>query len=310
MKVKELYQAFISDCEYSGLAPSTTAEHAAMLKRIIIPALGELELTELLPIHVNEITRVAKSHAKSVHRHAVLTFRRLIRLAKKHRWPVGIETDEVEIPVYRQQADVCAWSKKDIAQIREILSRDYSKEFSKHVPARERLGHQFAMRRTSCLFEVLLHSGIRLSEALSVNTKNINWEKSEMSVEDCKEPGKWKTVYLHGALESIRSYLSIRTDSDPALFVSMHGQRLLYNTAQTTLRRIKARLRNANEQIGVLNHKTCRSTFITTPLRQGIDPKIVQSLAHHASLHMTLNYYYRIDKEKVKPIHEEIFSTL
>jgi hypothetical protein len=108
MKIKDLYEEFIKDCKYSGLASGTIAEHASLFKRIIIPALGELELVELLPVHVNEIARVANSYGKSAHRHAILSFRRLVRLAKKHRWPVGVEAGEIEIPFYRKQADVCA----------------------------------------------------------------------------------------------------------------------------------------------------------------------------------------------------------
>lgn len=310
MKVKEVYKAFIEYCKLEGLAKTTIQEHSGMYRRILIPAIGEIRLVDLLPIHTAEIAKVAYQCGKSAHRHAIITLRCLVKFVRKNRWPVGLDVNEIEIPVYRSQSDVCAWSKEDIVKIREYLSRDFSTEFSKHTPKRERLAHQFAMKRTACLFEVLLHSGIRLSEALSIDKKNINWEKAEVCVEDAKEEGKWKTVYLHGALQAMREYLDSRTDSNPALFVAYNGKRLIYNTAQTTLKRLKVRLRKANEDFGVINHKTCRSTFITLPLRAGIDPKIVQNLAHHASLHMTLNYYYKIEKEKVKPIHEQIFSTL
>ncbi len=200
-------------------------------------------------------------------------------------------------------------SRKEIVEIRKILSADFSKKFSKHTPKRQLKSHRFVVERTGCLFEVMLHSGLRLSEALSINKENIKWESAELMVEDCKERGKWKKVYLHGALDIIKKYLNCRTDDNSALFVTSSGKRLSYATAQSTLKRIKSRMKNS-ELIETLNHRICRKTFITIPLQEGVDPKMVQNMAHHASLHTTLNYYYQVEKEKVKPIHQNIFSTI
>lgn len=310
MTIKDLLEGFIEDCKFSGLAKSTINEHATMFRKILIPAIGDIELEKYLPIHRNLIIQKATQHGRSAPWHSIITFRRVLRYAKKCRIPIGIQAEEIDIPVYRKVKDIRAWSRKEIKEVRKIIAKDYSKEFSKHTPLAQKMAHRFSVERTKCLFEVMLHSGLRLSEALSVNKKSINWETAELIVEDCKEKGEWKKVYLHGALEAIEKYLNCRTDDNPALFVSFQGKRLGYNTAQTTLRRLKKRIGATHNLAESITHKTCRKTFITIPLQEGVDPKMVQTLAHHASLHTTLNYYYQLEKEKVKPIHCDIFSTL
>jgi integrase len=310
MKITELFEGFISDCKYDDLATSTINEHATMFKNILIPAIGNIEMENLIPIHRNLILKQASQYGKSASRHCILTFRRVLKYAKKCRIPIGVQPDEIEIPVYRILKEIRAWSRNEIIEIRKILNTDHSKEFSKHTPKRQIKAHQFVIERTKCLFEVMLHSGLRLSEALSIDKGRINWEAMELLVEDCKEKGKWKKVYLHGALDSIRDFLNYRTDNSSALFVTEKGKRLSYATAQSTLKRLKKRGKENPELMDTLNHRICRKTFITIPLQEGVDPKMVQNLAHHSSLHTTLNYYYQVEKEKVKPIHHQIFSTI
>jgi site-specific recombinase XerD len=287
MKIIELFEGFISDCKYDGLAKSTINEHEAMFKKIVAPAIGNIDIENLIPIHRNLILEQASRYGKSASRHSILTFRRVLKYAKKCRVSTGVQADEIEIPVYRILKEIRAWSRNEIAEIRKILNTDFSKEFSKHTPKRQIKAHRFVIERTKCLFEVMLHSGLRLSEALSIDKAKINWEASELLVEDCKERGKWKKVYLHGALDSIRSFLNCRTDNSPALFVTEEGTRLSYATAQSTLKRLKRRGKENPELISTLNHRICRKTFITIPLQEGVDPKMVQNMAHHASLHTT-----------------------
>lgn len=310
MKITDLFEGFLADCNYDDLAEKTISKHKLMFKNILEPAIGNMDIENLMPIDRNLILKQARQHSPSTPRLAILTFRRMLKYARKCRIPTGVLPDEIEIPAYHSLKEIPAWSRKEIADIRKILNTNFSKEFGKHTPKKQIKAHRFVIERTKCLFEVMLHSGLRLSEALSIDKKDIHWELSELIVEDCKEKGKWKKVYLHGAIDSIQSFLNSRTDNGPALFVTEEGKRLCYGTAQSTMRRLKIRAKENSQLIDTLNHSTCRKTFITIPLQEGIDAKIVQNMAHHASLYTTLKYYYKIEKEKVKPLHHQIFSTV
>lgn len=310
MQVQDLFNGFIQDCKCRELAVSTITGHTDLFSRIIIPSIGTKEVASLLPIHANEIIERAQQFGRSTARHSILTFRRFLHYLKKCRIPCAVTAEEVEIPVYRRCSDVKAWSRGEIKELRALLSTDHSEQFSKHCSKRIMKGHQLSVKRTRALFELMLHSGLRLSEALSVNRDNIDWETNELRVEDAKEAGVWKTVFLHGAAHAIDEYLAMRTDTDRALFVSMDGKRLCRNSAGTALKRLKKRGQLSEEQKRVLTHKTCRSSFITLLLKDGVDPKLVQNLAHHRSLHTTLNYYRKVTTPEMKNAHVATFATL
>lgn len=241
MKIHELFEGFLKDCEADGLHPYTRHHHEKICHKVIAPALEGIEIESLLPVHANRIIEFASRFSKSLPERAILTFRKLVRYAKNCRYPVGVIAEEIKIPKYKRQHDPRAWSKQEISQIRSEILKDYSGELSKHTPLRQRQAHPIVVAPTRALIETMLHSGIRLSEALSADIENIDWEKEELRVEDCKAKGSWKTVYLHGAIKSIRAYLDLRTDNNSALFVSADGKRLLGNTAQSALKRPRFR---------------------------------------------------------------------
>lgn len=304
MKLKELFKSFIDDCYRTGKAQSTIYAHANILKNIIGPTLGNKELSKLKPLDMSFIIERGNTHGKSVARASVITFRRLLRFAKSARYNLNIDIEELEVPEYKRKSDPIALTIEEIETIRKALTPD--SEFNKHVPERLRNEHRLAMARTKCLFSVLLHSGMRLSEALKVNIHDIDYNNCELRIENAKEEGRFETVYLHGAMKDIDEYVRLRHDENSALFVSGSGRRLSYNTAQSCLKRIKRRVNMQKN----LTHKVMRSTFITIFLRKGHDPKQVQHLARHRSLQMTLDYYYAVEKEKLKPIHKQVMSLI
>ncbi len=304
MKLKELFQPFLDDCYRCGRAQSTIYAHKNLLRTIIGPTIGKKDLESLTPLDVSLLIEKGNTKGGSVARAAVITFRRLLRFAKQSRHFFDIDIEELEVPEYRRKSDPIALTPEEIKTINKALVPKLT--FNKHVPDRVVKEHHLAIARTKCLFSVLLHSGMRLSEALSVNIHDIDYENCELRIENGKEEGRFETVYLHGAMTDIDQYLRLRQDECPALFVSGSGKRLSYNTAQSCLKRIK-------KMIGLhknLTHKVMRSTFITIFLRKGHDPKKVQHLARHRSLQMTLDYYYAVEKEKLKPIHKQVMSLI
>jgi site-specific recombinase XerD len=280
MKISELFDGFIKNCKSDDLDKYTIGQHEKICRKVIAPAIGEMEIESLLPIHANKIKDFAATFCKTLPWRSILTFRKLLRYAKNCGIKTGVIAEEIKIPRYKRQNDVRAWSENEISEIRNDILKDYSSEFSKHTPLRQRMAHPITIARTRALLETMTHSGIRLKEALSLDIANIDFEEQELRVRDCKDKKEWKTVFLHGALPAIRAYLDLRTDKNPALFVSVDGKRLLFDTAQSTMKRIKKRIRKKNQQLNFpLNHKTCRKTFVTIPLRAGHDPKKVQLLS-------------------------------
>lgn len=273
-----------------------------MLYRVIHPVIGEKDISDLTPLDRDKIIQKGLSIAHSVPRSAVVTFRRVLKYAKHNRHWFSFDVDDIEIPTYRRKKDTEALNIQELNQIRSYLNSD--PEFEKHASLRVQEIAKHSRARTRCLFEFLLHTGLRLSEALSVNIQDINFETKELRIENCKDQGTWSTVYLHGTIDAINFYLKYRQDENPALFVSGTGVRLCRDTAKSYLRLLKKDLFLKKN----LTHHLFRRTFITTLLRNGVDLKTAQMLGRYNSLAVMLDHYYEVEKEKLKPTHARIME--
>jgi len=299
MKLSQFFDSFLDDLARSGRKPSTIHHHRLNIKTVIAPTIGELSLREFRMPHTNLV--VERARGNSGPHHSIVTLRRLLRHIKGLGYKLNFDWQDIEVPVYRVKSDVQALGRDEVEDIRRYLLEE--KEYSKHSSLFDQAKQRYALARTRALFELLLHTGLRLSEALSVDIADLDFEREELRVRNIKT-GEWDTVYLHGCLNPVNEYLKFRQDEHPALFLSNSGTRLCLGTAKSMVRRLK-------KKIGLkksLNHKIFRSTFVTTLFRGKCDPKQVQYLARHRSLQTTLNYYYQVEKEKLKPIHKAIME--
>lgn len=301
--LKNLTEGFIISCKSNSCSESTIQGHEICLRKFILPVLGDKNLDELRLIDTDFLMAKAKEYGDSRPRAVVITYRRLLIYAKKCGLTLPFDINDIEVPKYRSQKPVQALTIEDIGRIREALTPS-NRTYSKYSTKKVRDDCVQSMLRTRCLFEVFLHTGLRLSEALALNREDIT-DSNELLIKN-KMDKKWEKVYLYGCVTHIQEYLASRTDSDPALFVSSTGVRLTYYTAQTMLKRLKKRLGLKKN----LTHHIWRKTFITLLLKHGGDPKKTQKAARHRSLQTTLNHYYALDDDEVKTYHEDIMGRI
>ena len=156
--------------------------------------------------------------------------------------------------------------------------------------------------RDRAIVDLLSGSGMRVSELCGLNRSDVDLEKKE-----CKVFGKGRKeriCYITGRCKvHLRNYLRSRKDDNPALFVTLKQpyNRITKNGVEYILRHIAK-----NTGIPTLRlypHKY-RSTLITDMINAGADPSIVQQLAGHSSLQVTLSNYYKVDQERTKLAHK------
>ena len=95
----------------------------------------------------------------------------------------------------------------------EYLTKEEIQSFFKAIPTTTLSG-----LRDRALIEILYASGMRISEALSLNRNQINWEQREAHI--IGKGNKPRKVYFtEDALKWLREYLSYRHDDHPALFL-------------------------------------------------------------------------------------------
>lgn len=154
----------------------------------------------------------------------------------------------------------------------------------------------------SALVEFLFCTGCRISEALSINRAEVDFESMEVKV--IGKGNKERTVYLSPRAKfALIKYLSIREDINPALFVSGYElrpamQRLVESNNGGVLPHNRldknvagAKIRAIGKRVGVRLHPhLLRKTVATSALRKGMPIDQVSKMLGHASLDITSTY--------------------
>lgn len=146
--------------------------------------------------------------------------------------------------------------------------------------------------RDMAITQVLLNTGIRLSELVALDKADIDIgeRKGELFVRNGKG-NKARSIPLNKeARRAINKYLSERNDSIEALFISNRGKRISVRSVQHIF-----------EKKGVNVH-ALRHTFITHLIRNGIDTSIVQSLSGHSSADMLFRYSVPSEEDKLQAL--------
>jgi len=147
--------------------------------------------------------------------------------------------------------------------------------------------------RTRALFELLLHTGLRIGEAITLDISDIDFDKMELNIVNCKSKAKQTVFLTESSVSWIKKYLESRLDKLPYLFVSGGGGRLLAVTARASLTKYE-KISGLKKHI---HWHLLRKTFVTNLLFGGVDIKTTQHLARHTSEITTLRHYAAINHQ-------------
>ena len=161
--------------------------------------------------------------------------------------------------------------------------------------------NSFVAVRDRAIVALLFSSGLRVSELVSLNLYDVDFEMREVRV--IGKGNKERVVPVGSvALEALRQYLQMRPMVKPvdnALFVGNRGKRLTTRLVQS---HIKAAAEK--EELGgrVTPHKL-RHAFATQLLSNGVDMRLVQEMLGHANL-ATTQVYTHIDIKHLQEVYD------
>jgi len=149
--------------------------------------------------------------------------------------------------------------------------------------------------RAKAIVELLLSSGMRVSEMCGLDRDDIDLNSRECEV--LGKGSKRRTCYFSAAAKLyIARYLGERVDDNPALFVSANGR-----ASRCKPGGIETMMRKIGKSAGVSNvhpHRF-RRTFATNNLRRGMRLEEIQQLLGHENMDTTL-IYAKVDHELLK----------
>lgn len=152
--------------------------------------------------------------------------------------------------------------------------------------------------RDLAIIDLLASSGMRVGEMVALNRDDINFNERECVV--FGKGSKQRLVYFDARTKiHLQNYLDSRTDSDPALFVTLRSpfQRLQIGGVEVRLRELGKRL-----LIPKVHPHKFRRTLATSAIDKGMPIEQVQQLLGHQKIDTTM-HYAMVKQQNVKLAH-------
>ena len=157
--------------------------------------------------------------------------------------------------------------------------------------------------RDLALIELLSSTGMRIGELVRLNREDIDFEARECLV--LGKGNKERIVYFDASTRiHLQEYLDSRTDSNPALFVSLRAP-----FERIQIGGIEHRLRNIGIEMNITHihpHKF-RRTLATKAIDKGMPIEQLQKLLGHQRIDTTL-MYAMVKQSNVKIAHRKYLS--
>ena len=287
----EYLERWLNEYAKPNLSPRGFERYAGIIRQHLIPAMGNITLTQVKPQHIqrHHTTMLNKGLSAGTvqYHHAVI--HKALKTAIKWGLLNRNAADGVDVPRSRQK-EMQTW---DDCEVRYFL--DAAKD-----------SYYYA------LFHTALFTGMRRSELLALQWRDIDIQQIHVnrSLHHLKDgsyvftqpksaksrrtialsPSSTLTLAEHkDRQEGIRAMLGMPLRQDDLVFSTPEGRPLRPNTvtrAWTTLTR----------KVGVkpIRLHDARHTHASLMLKQGVHPKIVQERLGHATIQMTLDIYSHV----------------
>jgi len=314
----EYLERWLKDYVWPNLAPRTAEGYESIIRRHLMPKLGNIHLTQLKPEHLQRYYSDRLSHGRwdgkgGLSPRSVRHHHMALHSALQHAVKWGLiqrnPADAVS-PPKAQKPEIQTW---DEYEIRRFL--DATKD-STYYP----------------IFYLALFTGLRRSELLALRWQDVDsfycqlyvsrsmhhLKTGEIVFRQPKSAKGNRTVALSpSTLEMLREYrqkqeaeavlLGKSVTENDLLFCHLDGSPLLPGTISHAWDKA---IRRAG--LRVIRLHDARHTHASYMLKQGIHPKVVQERLGHSSIQVTLDTYSHVApgiQEKAAARLDDIFKT-
>ncbi len=198
---------------------------------------------------------------------------------------------------------------KQEKRLPKYLSLEQSKQLLETAasPIPNTHGNHDNSARNYAIITLFLNCGMRLSELVGINIKDISFEDNKLNV--IGKGNKERTIYLNEACQrALKTYLevrphdSVKADSRDALFLSEQKKRISNRTVQYI---VKEELRFAGIDPDKYSVHKLRHTAATLMYKYGqVDIRALQELLGHESI-ATTQIYTHVDNEQIRTAVEK-----
>ena len=172
-------------------------------------------------------------------------------------------------------------------------------ESGEQLTPKQKAYHEKTKVRDLALLTLMLGTGIRVSECVGLNVKDIDWKNGGIQIH--RKGGKEVTVYFGREVEdALLDYLDERKRIIPeeghedALFLSLQRKRLTVRSVENLVKKYS---RTVTPNKKITPHKL-RSTYGTNLYRETGDIYLVADVLGHSDVNTTKKHYAALEDER------------
>ena len=241
----------------------------------------------------NKLTQNNIAIKKVTQNYYVIALRSFLRYLIKNDIPT-LEPSKIDLP--KTESRSLKFLERD--QIARLVS---APDTSKEEGTRDR-----------AILELLFSTGLRVSELVKLNHKQINLDRREFGV--IGKGGRGRIVFIsERAAEWVKRYLHIRQDPFQPLFIRYSGRleeldegEKMRLTARSVERIVKKYVAATRLPVDATVH-TLRHSFATDLLTNGADIRSVQEMLGHKNI-ATTQIYTHITNKQLRKVHQFFHS--
>ena len=275
---EHLLNSFISAKKIEGCSDKTLAYYRNTIERLLVTlslAICHITTTDI---------RTYLSNYQEEHRSSKVTIDNMRRIFSSFFAWLEDEDYIAKSPVRRIH------KVKTDSLVKEVLSDEQL----------EQLRDSCSNKRDLALIDILSSTGIRVGELVKLNRDDIDFHERQCVV--FGKGNKERIVYFNARTKlHLQQYLDERTDTNPALFVSLHAP-----YTRLTISGVEVRIRKLGQSLSmpkVHPHKF-RRTLATMAIDKGMPIEQVQRLLGHVRIDTTLHYAI-VNQNNVKLAHKK-----
>lgn len=223
----------------------------------------------------------------------VIALRSFLRFLIKNDFKT-LEPSKIDLPK-TESKNLMFLSKEQVDRL--VISTDTSKEQG---------------LRDRAIMELLFSTGLRVSELVSLNSEQINFERKEFGV--IGKGRKLRLVFISDrATDWVKKYIEKRQDNFKPLFIRYSGKvdqfgdgEKMRLSSRSVERLVKKYVRIARIPVDATVH-TLRHSFATDLLTNGADLRSVQEMLGHKNI-ATTQIYTHITNPQLRNVHKNFHS--
>jgi len=294
---QKLIKEFLNYLKIKGKSNHTLSSYNYALKlfkdwlgNTSIKQITRKELTEY-QVWMSELKPQNKTNLSiNSQSHYLITLRSFLKYLQQQDYKISIRPEMIELPkIPDQEVDFL-----DKFELRKLLKAPLRYQSKPIIRLRDR-----------AILELLFSTGLRLRELTNLNREQINFEQNEVAVKG--KGGRIRLVFLsESAINALKSYLNIRRDSHPALFLR-HDKSIVDRLSPRGIQLLIEKYAKLAKITKRVTPHCLRRSFAVDLLNANCNIYFVQQLLGHRSI-ATTQRYLNASNEFLKEIHHKFHN--